>query len=109
VPSPCISGWKFDDGHTVELALLGARTGVFPAFIWEKGKGGQIKDCELDPAARPPLEEFLGMQRRFHHLLERDRETGRYRARAGQEATLDRLRDWVQKNVERLHGLAALK
>jgi pyruvate/2-oxoacid:ferredoxin oxidoreductase beta subunit len=45
VPAPCISGWKFEDGQTVEIALLGARSGVFPAFVWELGKGGSIKDA----------------------------------------------------------------
>jgi len=28
VPAPCISGWKFEDGMTVELAMLGARCGA---------------------------------------------------------------------------------
>ncbi len=109
VPSPCISGWKFDDGETVSLALLGARAGVFPVFTWERGKGGQIKDCERDAAARPPIEEFLGAQRRFHHLVERDPATGAFRARAGREPEIEKLRAWVQANVERLYGLAALK
>lgn len=109
VPSPCISGWKFDDGETVSLALLGARAGVFPVFVWERGKGGQIKDCERDAAARPPIEEFLGAQRRFHHLVERDPASGAFRARPGREDEIAKLRTWVQENVERLHGLAALK
>lgn len=109
VPSPCISGWKFDDGETISLALLGARAGVFPVFVWERGKGGQIKDCERDAAARPPIEEFLGAQRRFHHLVERDPATGGFRARPGREGEIEKLRAWVQENVERLHGLAALK
>ena len=26
IPAPCIPGWKFEDGQTVELALLGARS-----------------------------------------------------------------------------------
>ena len=109
VPSPCISGWKFDDGETVSLALLGARAGVFPVFVWERGKGGQIKDCEREAAARPPIEEFLGAQRRFHHLVERDPASGAFRARKGREDEIAKLRTWVQENVERLHGLAALK
>ncbi len=109
VPAPCISGWKFDDGRTVEIAMLGARCGVFPAFIWERGKGGQVKDCEPDAAARPALEEFLGAQRRFHHLVERDPESGRFRARAERHAEIARLGEWVQQNVERLYRLAELR
>ena len=109
VPAPCISGWKFDDGRTVEIALMGARTGVFPAFVWERGKGGQVKDCDRDPAGRPALEEFLGAQRRFHHLVERDQESGTFRARPEREAEMASLREWTQQNVERLYRLAELK
>jgi pyruvate/2-oxoacid:ferredoxin oxidoreductase beta subunit len=108
VPSPCISGWKFNDGETVSIAMLGARAGVFPVFVWERGKGGSVKDCERDAAGRPPIEDFLGVQRRFHHMVERDPETGAFRARAGREAEIQRLREWVQGNVERLYKLAEL-
>jgi len=109
VPSPCISGWKFEDGETIALAQLGARAGVFPVFIWERGKGGQIRQCERDAAARPPIEDFLGAQRRFGHLVERDPATGAFRARPNREPEIAKLRTWVQENVERLYGLAALK
>lgn len=109
VPSPCISGWKFDDGETVRIATLGAQSGAFPAFVWERGKGGSVKDCALDPAERPPIEDFLGAQRRFHHLVERDPESKRFVPRRGREADVERLRVWVQGNVERLYHLADLK
>ena len=109
VPSPCISGWKFDDGHTVELALLGARAGIYPTFVWERGKGGVVKDCEREAALRPPLEHFLAPQRRFAHLVERDAASGEIRPRPGREPELEELRTWVQENVERLHALAAMK
>jgi pyruvate ferredoxin oxidoreductase beta subunit len=109
VPAPCITGWKFDDGRTIELALLGARSGVFPAFLWERGKGGSVKDCERDATARPRVTEFLGAQRRFQHLVEKDPERGGYRTRAGREPEMARLEEWVQGNVERLYRLAELR
>jgi pyruvate/2-oxoacid:ferredoxin oxidoreductase beta subunit len=108
VPAPCISGWKFEDGMTVELALLGARCGVFPAFVWERGKGGSVKDCPREAADRPPVEEFLAAQRRFAHLVRRDRQSGLATVVPGREADVARLRGWVQANVERLYGLAEL-
>ena len=89
--------------------MLGAQCGVFPAFVWERGKGGSVKDCPLDAAERPPLEDFLGSQRRFHHLVERNGASGGYVARAGREQDVERLRAWVQGNVERLYRLAELK
>ncbi len=108
VPAPCISGWKYDDGETVRLATLGAQCGVFPAFVWEKGKGGSVKDCSREPAERPPLEEFLGPQRRFHHLVQRDAETGKFVARPDRAQDLEKLRAWTQSNVERLYRLAEM-
>ncbi len=109
VPAPCISGWKFEDGQTVELALLGARCGVFPAFTWERGKGGSVKDCELDAASRPSIMQFMAEQRRFAHLVRKDKETGQPKIVPGQEQNIERLTAWVQSNVERMYALAALK
>ncbi|MEK7331443.1 MAG: thiamine pyrophosphate-dependent enzyme [Candidatus Eisenbacteria bacterium] len=109
VPSPCISGWKFEDGMTVELALLGARCGIFPAFIWERGKGGAVKDCPPEAAERPPIEDFLAAQRRFAHLVQRDKQTGRAVVKRGREDDMARLRAWVHANVDRLYRLAELK
>lgn len=108
VPAPCISGWKFDDGETVHLAELGAQCGVFPAFVWEKGKGGTVKDCALNATERPGIEEFLGLQRRFHHLVQKNGD-GKYVVRPGKEALVDALRAWTQQNVERLYKLAELR
>ena len=44
----------------MELALLGAQVGVYPTFIWKRGKGGKVKDCAREAKERPPIEEFLG-------------------------------------------------
>jgi pyruvate/2-oxoacid:ferredoxin oxidoreductase beta subunit len=109
IPAPGISGWKFEDGQTVELALLGARSGVFPAFVWERGKGGSVKDCEPNAADRPSIEEFLAEQRRFGHLVRKDKDTGKPKIVAGQEENIEKLKTWVQSNVERMYGLAGLK
>jgi pyruvate ferredoxin oxidoreductase beta subunit len=109
VPAPCISGWKFEDGETVELALLGAQCGVFPAFTWERGKGGKVLDCALDAKDRPVVDEFLVRQRRFQHLVKRDPASGSPRVQPGREESMESLRGWVQENVERLYRLAELK
>jgi len=109
VPAPCISGWKFEDGQTIELALLGARCGVFPTFLWEKGQGGSVKDCALKAEDRPAVEQFLGMQRRFNHIVQKAKENGKYAVRPGKEEVLQKLKDWTQSNVERLYKLAELK
>ena len=109
VPAPCISGWKFEDGETIEIALLGARSGAFPAFTWERGKGGKVVDCPVEAAERPPIEEFLAAQRRFQHLVRRNPESGKPEIRPGREAAVDQVRAWAQSNVERLYALAGMK
>jgi len=110
VPAPCISGLKFEDGEAIHLGELGAQSGVFPAFVWERGKGGSVKDCPLDAKERPALEAFLGAQRRFHHLVTRRTDgTPGFAARPGREADLVRMKAWTQQNVERLYALAQLK
>jgi pyruvate ferredoxin oxidoreductase beta subunit len=109
VPAPCISGWKYEDGKTIDLALVGAQAGVFPAFIWRRGKGGSVKDCSRNAADRPAVEEFLGQQRRFAHLVQTDKATGKPMAKPGREKDLEGMKDWVQSNVERLYQLCELK
>jgi pyruvate/2-oxoacid:ferredoxin oxidoreductase beta subunit len=109
VPSPCITGWKFNDAETMRIATLGAQCGAFPAFVWERGKGGTVKDCYRDPKERPPVEEFLGMQRRFGHMVRKDPETGTFVAREESEEDVEQFKNWVNANVERLYALAELK
>ncbi len=109
VPAPCISGWKYEDGKTIDLALDGARAGVFPTFVWKRGEGGKVVDCKREAKDRPSLEEFLAAQRRFVHIVERDRKTGEVRVKPGREHHVEAFRTWVQDNVERLYQLAEIK
>ena len=109
VPAPCISGWKYEDGKTIDLALDGARVGVYPTFVWKRGEGGRVVDCKREAEDRPSLEEFLAAQRRFVHIIERDRKTGEVRVKPGREHHVEAFRTWVQDNVERLYQLAEIK
>ncbi|MEQ1833158.1 MAG: hypothetical protein ABL977_08880, partial [Candidatus Eisenbacteria bacterium] len=67
-----------------------------------------VKDCSKNAAERPAIEEFLGAQRRFAHLVKKDPVTGKVTPKPGREADLERLRGWVQSNVERCYALAQL-
>jgi hypothetical protein len=109
VPAPCISGWKFEDGKTMDLALDGARARVCPTFIWKRGEGGKIVDCKREAKDRPSVDESLAAQRRFVHIIERDRKTGKIRVRPGREAHVGAFRTWAQDDGERLCHLAELK
>lgn len=103
IPSPCITGWKYGDGETVLLARLACETGFFPCFLKEQGKRAELKFVDLDPAKRPPIEAFMGRQRRFHHLIATDQE-GKPSVRPGAEPIMKNIRDHLH---ERLTTLAS--
>ena len=105
VPSPCITGWKYADGKTIKLAQLACETGFFPCFSKPKGEKGEVKFVELDFAKRPPIEDFISPQRRFQHLFKKDKETEKLIPRPEQEAVFQRIREWIQKNLESLAKL----
>ena len=103
VTSPCIAGWKFEEGLTAELGKLASQTGLYPCFRWRAGKGGELKHV-ADKARRPPVEKFLAIQRRFDHLVETV--DGQVRVRPGHEAQVAALQAYADRNVERLTKLA---
>lgn len=109
VPSPCITGWKFLEGNTIKLAQLACETGFFPCLMKERGKKGEIKFVEMMADKRPPIEEFMGLQRRFNHLVEYNKATGAYQARPGMEDELRRIRNWLQERISTLNTLMSIE
>jgi pyruvate ferredoxin oxidoreductase beta subunit len=105
VPSPCIAGWKFEEGLTAELARLASQTGLFPCFRWRAGKGGEVKHVP-EKARRPPVEKYLAYQRRFDHLVQMV--DGAPQVRPGREAQVAALQAFADGRVEKLGRLAAL-
>lgn len=108
VPAPCITGWKFPDGKSVELAKMGASVGFSPGFIKEKGQKGSVKFVSRNPDERPPIEEFMGMQRRFDHLVMKDKTTGKIVVRPSAEKIMAQIKEAVQQYIDRLFKLAEL-
>jgi pyruvate ferredoxin oxidoreductase beta subunit len=100
VPSPCISGWKFEDGKTAELARLGIRCGLYPTFFKEEGKEGIVKRVEESHEKRKELLlQFLSEQRRFAHVLTD--------AAKANQMTLSILA-WIHEHLDRLQKIAKL-
>lgn len=95
VPSPCIAGWKFEEGLTNELGKLACQSGLFPFFRYRAGKGGELKHVPLDKAKRPSVEKFLAAQRRFEHL-----------SGPSKESQIAALQAYADRNVERLSRYA---
>ena len=105
IPSPCIAGWKFEEGHTVELGKLASQTGLFPCFRKRKGQLGEIKNV-AEKGKRPPVESFLVGQRRFDHLVRLI--DGKPAVTPGREADLAAVQAYADRNVEWLGKLAQL-
>ncbi len=66
--TPCVTGWKYPENLTVELAKLAVQTRVCPLYEVENGK------VKLDLAIEKPkpIKDYLKKQRRFKHLTEKE-------------------------------------
>ncbi len=104
VASPCIAGWKFEEGLTAELGKLASQTGLFPCFRYRAGQGGELKHVP-EKSKRPPVEKFLAYQRRFDHLVTRVGDE--VKVRPGREADLAAVQAYADRNVERLNRFIA--
>jgi pyruvate ferredoxin oxidoreductase beta subunit len=103
VPSPCIAGWKFEEGLTAELGQLAAKTGLFPAFRKRAGEPAQLKHLP-EPAKRPRVEEYLVKQRRFDHLVRVI--DGKPKVLPGREPDVATIQSYADRNIARLERLA---
>jgi pyruvate ferredoxin oxidoreductase beta subunit len=102
VPSPCIAGWKFEEGMTAELGQLAAKTGLFPTFRKRAGEPAQLKHLP-DPAKRPRVEEYLVKQRRFDHLVRLT--DGKPKIIPGREPDVATIQSYADRNIARLERL----
>jgi pyruvate ferredoxin oxidoreductase beta subunit len=67
VNAPCITGWTFEAGTTVEIARLAVETGLWPLLEWVNGELVDVKKIR-----RPkPVEEYLKIQGRYKHLFKK--------------------------------------
>ena len=103
VPSPCIAGWKFEEGLTAELGKLASQTGLFPCFRKRRGQAGELKHVP-EKASRPSVERWLAMQRRFEHLVRMH--DGLPRVVAGHDAEVAAIQAYADHNVDRMIRLA---
>lgn len=61
---PCPLGWRHESGKTFDVAKLAVETGLYPIFEYENGQLTPRKIAKIKP-----VEEYLGAQGRFKHLL----------------------------------------
>jgi pyruvate ferredoxin oxidoreductase beta subunit len=67
VNAPCITGWTFEAGTTVEISRLAVESGLWPLLEWTDGELTDVKKIR-----RPkPVEEYLKIQGRYKHLFKK--------------------------------------
>jgi len=62
---PCPLGWGIPSGHTVRMARLATRSGIFPVFEAEHGEVTDVSPIRH----RVDVEEYLRPQKRYSHLF----------------------------------------
>ena len=63
---PCPLGWKSDPAHTIKVARMAVECGLFPLF---EAENGRVVD-RTPIRSQVPVERYLELQGRFHHILE---------------------------------------
>ena len=67
INAPCITGWTFEAGTTVEIARAAVETGLWPLLEWVNGN---LTEAKL--ISRPkPVEDYLKIQGRYKHLFKK--------------------------------------
>jgi pyruvate ferredoxin oxidoreductase beta subunit len=84
--APCPTGWGYASERTVEIAKLAVQTGVF--VLWELA-GSDFNDIKVTkkPKDRKPVIEYLKVQRRFKHLMDKPHEIERIQAEVDEKCT----------------------
>jgi pyruvate ferredoxin oxidoreductase beta subunit len=90
VNAPCITGWTFEAGSTIEIARLAVDTGLWPLFEMVDGKLDGVKKIR----ALKPVEDYLKAQGRYKHLFKK----------SGGPDVLKAIQGIAQSNIEK-YGL----
>ncbi|MCJ7444781.1 MAG: thiamine pyrophosphate-dependent enzyme [Methanotrichaceae archaeon] len=85
VNAPCITGWTFDAGTTIEIARLAVETGLWPLFEYVNGELTEVKKIRRIKL----VDEYLKVQGRYKHL---------YKMPGGAEI-LRSIQDIADKNI----------
>ncbi len=77
--APCPVGWRFDPSLTARIGQLAVKTGLFPLFEYHNGvfRLSPIGKRYKNPANRVSIEEYLKLQGRYRHLLDKPEEIAR--------------------------------
>ncbi len=85
---PCTVGWGFDPALGMEIAKQAVESNFWPLFEVENGN---YRMTQKPKAQRMPIAEWLQGQVRFKHLFN-----------PGNEAVLEEIQNWVDREFEKL-------
>jgi len=66
--SPCPTGWRHASDLAIEIGRLAVETGIFPLYEVESGR----YRLNIDRPKLKPVEEYLKLQGRYRHLMNRE-------------------------------------
>jgi pyruvate ferredoxin oxidoreductase beta subunit len=66
--SPCPTGWRHASDLTIEIGRLAVETGIFPLYEVASGR----YRLNIDRPKLKPVEEYLKLQGRYRHLMNRE-------------------------------------
>jgi pyruvate ferredoxin oxidoreductase beta subunit len=67
INAPCITGWTFEAGTTIEIARMAVESGLWPLFEYVDGKLVGVKKIRRPKS----VEEYLKIQGRYKHLFKK--------------------------------------
>lgn len=67
--APCPSGWKSRPEDTIKLSRMVVQNAIFPLFEIENGEKYALN---IKLKEKKPINDYLRLQGRFHHLTENE-------------------------------------
>lgn len=67
INAPCITGWTFESGTTIEISRLAVETCLWPLYEYVNGELGDVRKIR----SKKPVEAYLKIQGRYKHLFKR--------------------------------------
>lgn len=65
VNAPCITGWSFEAGKTIEISRIAVETCLWPLYEYVDGKLAGVKKIHK----KRPVEDYLKAQGRYRHIF----------------------------------------
>jgi len=79
---PCTTGWRYDPRLTVKISKLAVITGLWPLYEYYEG----VIKLTVQVPKRIPVSEYLKLQGRFRHIMNKPDELAKIQSHADELA-----------------------